>query len=380
MKKTIFFFILFPLLVSCQQRENKSVSDTDSSIIIADSIYYAKGFSIETHTGYRLIKLINPWKTDQILQTYILCPKSDSLPDNLPEGTIIRTPVEKTISFSSVTCGFIQELDALNSLVGVAEPQYINIPYIDEGIKKGTIQDIGQAANPDIEKLILIEPEVIFTNPINDSGVTSLNKLDTPIINCFEYMETDPLGQAEWIRLLGLLFEKESMADSLFQKTIQSYNELKELTSKIENRPTVFTELKYGDFWYMPGGKSYMANLFADAGAHYILKDDEHTGSVSFSFETILDKAENADFWLFKYYSPQEMTYKQLASDYANYSLFKAYKEHTIYACNTLMISNYYQELPIHPDWILKDLIWIFHPNLLPDYHPRYYKPLNETS
>ncbi|MDL2224505.1 ABC transporter substrate-binding protein [Bacteroidales bacterium OttesenSCG-928-M06] len=368
------FLLIIIVFSSCHPKQEEKTNKPSG--VSLDSIYYAKGFSIETYDDYQVIKLKNPWKTDLLLQTYILCPKFQKLPENLPEGVIIRTPLEKTVTFSSVTCSYLEELEVLHTLIGVAEPQYIDIPFIDKGIKGGKIQDIGLASNPDIEKLILIEPEAILTNPISDSGINVLNKLDTPIINCFEYMETNPLGQAEWIRFLGLLFEKKELADSLFFETVKTYNELKELTTDIEKRPTVFTELKYGDFWYMPGGKSYMAHLFADAGADYLLKEDKSTGSIPLSFESVLDNAQNADFWLFKYYSPYDMTYKQLASDYANYTLFKAYQQKNIYVCNTMTTSRYYRELPLHPDRILKDLIWIFHPELIPDYQPRYYKEL----
>ncbi|MDH8701201.1 iron complex transport system substrate-binding protein [Dysgonomonadaceae bacterium PH5-43] len=363
------------LFASCNQRGNSTHNILKSN---TDSIYYAKGFNIEQYDSCKIINLLNPWKQEQVLQTYILCPKSKPLPNNLPNGTVIRTPLNNTVSFTSVTCGFFDELDILSTLIGVAEPQYIDINYVKEGIKKGNIKDVGMASNPNIETLMLIEPEAIFTNPINDSGVSALNKVNSTIINCFEYMETNPLGQAEWIRFFGLLFEKESLADSLFFNTVNNYNKLKALIPDFENRPTVFAELKYGDFWYMPGGKSYMANLFADAGADYILKDSESSGSTSFSFETVLDKAENADFWLFKHYNNYDMTYQQLASDYSNYTLFKAYKNKNIYACNTLKRANYYIELPLHPDWILEDLIYIFHPELLPNYTTRYYIKLKE--
>lgn len=363
-------------LIACQSSTEKSAGSMADCT--ADRIYYAKGFRMETHSGYRLVRLMNPWKPDHVLATYVLCPKSEHLPSGLPSGILIRTPLEKTVVFSSVTAGLFQELDVLSTLVGIAEPQYIPIPYLNEQIAKGKIQNVGQAAHPDMETLMVLEPEAIFTNPLNDSGINGLHKVNASIINCFEYMETHPLGQAEWIRFVGLFFDKEKVADSLFFETEKKYNEWTALTAHVPVRPTVFTELKQGDFWYMPGGQSYMAHLFDDAGAEYVLKNDEHSGSLSFPFETILDKAENADYWLFKYYSPQAMTYSRLRNDYANYAFFRAYKDRKIYACNTLQSGAYYLELPIHPDRILKDLIGIFHPDLLSGYTTVYYRPLED--
>lgn len=379
MRKKVFIGYLLGVLlsitiISCQSKD--SASNTKENLY-PDSISYAKGFTIEHNQDYNLVKVFNPWKPQSVLQTYILCPKAKVLPENLPDGIIIRTPLEETVCFSSVTCGFFEAIGVLHTLVGVTEPQYINMPYIDEKIQSGKIENIGQSANPNVEKLILIHPEAIFTNPINDSKASFAGKLDVPIINCFEYMETDPLGQAEWIKFIGLFFEKENVADSLFAETKNSYIDAKNLTTNIQSRPSVFTELKYGDFWYMPGGESYMANLFNDAGADYILKEDKNSGSIPLTFEKVLNDAENADYWLFKYYSPNEMTYKQLGKDYSNYTLFNAYKKRTIYVCNTY-VSDYYREIPLHPDWILKDLIHIFHRDLLPDYQPSYYIKLKE--
>jgi iron complex transport system substrate-binding protein len=365
------------MLFSCRKGQKTLTCQVRNGSETSDSIYYARGFQIETHTDYTLVKLRNPWNMDKILQTYLLVPRTEALPENLPEGTLLRTPVQKTVCFSAVICGILDELDVLNTLAGVAEPRYINIPYIQDGISKGTIHDIGQAANPNIEKLMFIEPEAIFSNPINEAGAGSLGRLDIPVVSCVEYMENHPLGQAEWIRFIGLLFDRKERADSLFFATVRSYNELKELTASVESRPAVFTELKFGDFWYMPGGKSYLAHLLEDANADYILKEDTNTGSIPLSFEMVLNKAEKAGFWLFKYYSPREMTYQQLASDNANYTLFDAFKNRNVYACNTLKTS-YYREIPLHPDWILKDMVKIFHPELFPDYQLRYYEKVKE--
>jgi iron complex transport system substrate-binding protein len=380
MKKIRIFIILCLFFVSCQKSGNdgRDARPCVSTIAGSDSIYYARGFQIETHINFKLVQIKNPWHSNKLLQTYILVPKTEQLPESLPEGIVIRTPLEKTVAFSAVVCGMLNELDVLSSLVGVAEPQYINIPGIKDGIANGTIHDVGQADNPHIEKLMMIEPEVIFTNPVNEAGAGSLGKLTIPVFPCLEWMENNPLGQTEWIRLVGLLFEKEALADSLFLETVRSYNALKAQTATVHYRPTVFAEKKYGDFWYMPGGKSYFAHLLEDAGADYVFRKNESTGSIPYSFETILDQAGKADYWLFKYYSTQDMTYKQLATEYANYTLFDAYKKQNIYMCNTLKTPNYYQELPLHPDWTLKDLIKIFHPELLPEYQPRYYYRMTE--
>ncbi|MCL1937204.1 MAG: ABC transporter substrate-binding protein [Candidatus Azobacteroides sp.] len=373
------FFILFCLvsLFSCQRKDTTQPVDSGKKTIFvqSDSAHYAQGFEIEMQGDYSVVKIQNPWVSGQTLQTYILAPKSKDLPKNLPKGTLIRTPLERTVCFTSVLCGFFNELGVLPTLVGAAEPRYIDIPYVQENVSTGKIRDIGSAANPNIEMLMVLEPEAIFINPIDEAGAGSLSKLNIPTIQCIEYIETHPLGQAEWIRFFGLLFDQKEKADSLLSATIDAYNRLKQLTIQVKYRPSVLTEKKYGDFWYMPGGKSYMANLLQDAGADYVMKNNPDAGSIPFSFETVLYQAEKSDYWLIKYYSPTELTYRQLAEEFLNYTLFDAYKKRQVYACNTLK-TPYYQDLPLHPDWALSDLIYIFHPELLPKHALKYYHKL----
>ena len=150
---------------------------------------------------------------------------------------------------------------------------------------------------------------------------------------------------------------------------------LKELAKTVTNRPTVISEKKFGSSWYMPAGDSYVAHLYNDAGADYIFKDLPGAGSTPLAFETVLDKAIHANMWLIKYNQTNDMTYKDLRTEYTPYENFDAFKNRRIYTCNTGIVP-YYEEFPIHPDYLLKDLVWVFHPELLPGYTPRYYRKM----
>jgi iron complex transport system substrate-binding protein len=382
MKNSCLIFCFFLVFSSCQKRETGQQSGIVNTVVrnnnalADDSIYYAKGFQIETYDDYTLVTIRNPWNTHKILKRYVLVPKKLALPENLPEGILIRTPLERTVSYGSVQCSFFAEFDALPTLVGVCEPHYINIPYIQEGIAKGNIVDLGQAANPNLEKIMLIAPEVLFTAPIEEAGYGQTAKSGITTIECVDYMESSPLGRAEWIRFLALFFEKRARADSLFAETVDNYKALQALASHFEHRPTVFAETVYSGVWYVPGGNSYMAHFFQDAGADYLWKDDTHTGSIGLSFESVLEKAEKADFWLIKYNASQELTSGELIKDNPNYAFFDAFKRRNIYACNTGKVT-YYEDLPVHPDCILKVLVWIFHPEVIPEYRSRYYCRVN---
>ena len=367
---SIIILCLVFALFSCRRETNTAAGL--SAALAGDSIYFARGFRIETHGDYTLLTVRNPWKPERELQRFVLVPKSVTLPESLPEGILIRTPLTRTVSFGSVQCSFFAELDALQTLVGVCEPHFINIPSVQKGIRDGKIADVGQAANPDIEKIMLVKPEALFTAPVEESGTGQISALGIPSVECIDYMESSPLGRAEWIRFFSLFFEKRILADSLFAQTVNSYKTLQDLTSQFETLPTVFSETIYSGVWWLPGGNSYMAHFFKDAGADYLWKEDTQTGSIGLSFESVLEKAEKADCWLIKYNSSNELTLGELVKNYPNYAFFDAFKKGNIYTCNTGKVT-YYEDLPVHPDYILKDLVWIFHPEALTGYQPKYY-------
>ncbi|MDL2257215.1 ABC transporter substrate-binding protein [Bacteroidales bacterium OttesenSCG-928-I14] len=369
MKRLIFFTIL-GLLISCKgNREFPSISKGN------DYTEYASGFTVEEKDGYKIVSILTSEKKEVIQTLALVHRQAELLPDKLPEGAVvIRTPLDRVVSFSSVTCGMIHELGKSETIVGLTEPDYISIPQIKDAVEGGKIVNLGMANNPNIEEIMLLEPEAIFINPYSEIE-NILQKVNFPVIQCLDFQETLPLGQTEWIRFMGLLFEEEELADSLFNETCKRYNYLKELTVEAKNPPCVFTEKRYEGVWYMPGGQSYLANLFKDAGVQYLWKEDTNTGSVSFTFETVLNEAENCDYWLLKYYSPNDLSYSQLEAEYPNYALFSAFKNKKVFGCNTSKCS-YYEELPLHPDWLLEDMIGIFYPELLPEYNPRYYFPL----
>lgn len=175
----------------------------------------------------------------------------------------------------------------------------------------------------------------------------------------------------------GFVFGKEALADSLFKEIVESYNAVKALVDSVEERPSVVTEMKYGSMWYISGGRSYMGRFLQDAGAGYCWKDDEHAGSFPLSFESVFEQGGEADFWLIKYNRAQEMSYEDLKREYTPYANFAAWKKHNIFTCNTGVVP-YYEEVPIRPDYLLKDLVKIFHPELLPDYQLRYYSKMKE--
>lgn len=340
---------------------------------------YSSLLQIVKHADYTVVTIRNPWDTLKVLHTYLLADREKPLPEHLPEGTVVRTPLQKSVIYSSVHCSLWSELDELKGIGGVCGLEYIKLPQIQEGCRNGSIVNVGNSMNPNIERIIDLRPDAILLSPFeNSGGYGRVGKLNIPIIECADYMETSALGRAEWMRLYGLLLGKEAQADSLFAGIEKEYLTLtQQVKSQNLKRPTVISEMKNSSAWYIPGGNSTMGRLYQDAGADYVFASLSNSGSVPLAFETVFDRGGNADIWLIKYNQPQDKTYSELERDYAPYARFKAFQDRKVYGCNTNHVP-FYEESPFHPELLLKDLIKIFHPELLPDYDLKYFSNLAE--
>ena len=376
MKKLYYLSIVtIVLLLSACSGGSKTSSAFKGEVL---PLKYAENLTLIQGDGYTEARLRNPWDTTSILRTYILVDKDKEVPDHLPEGTLVRTPLSKALVYTATHCHLIHELGAVKSIGGICEIQYIKVPEIVEGCANGTIVNAGEGTNPDIEKIIDLHPDALLLSPYeNSGGHGQVEKLKIPIIECADYMETSALGSAEWIRFYGLLFGREALADSIFAEVEKNYNNLKALATAQPVKPRLMCEMKSGSAWYVSGGRSTTGKLYDDAGADYVFSSYTNAGGVPLSFETVFDKAQDADVWLMKYNHPTDKTYQSLQEDYAPYANFKAFKEKNIYHCNTAY-RPYYEDFPFHPDRVLKDLIKIFHPSLLPEYELKYFSKLAE--
>lgn len=362
------------LLLSCGQ-QGKTMHTLQGDTI---RLSYAQNLSIIKYSDYTIVNLRNPWDTLKNLHTYILTNGMQSEQPHLPEGTVITVPLRQSLVYSSVHCALIGELGAPQSIKGVCDLPYINVPFIREGYSRGHIIDAGNSMNPNIERIIDMHPDAILLSPFeNSGGYGRIDKLNIPIIECADYMETSALGRAEWIRFYGMLYGKEEKADSIFKGIEKRYKELKKLAEAQPYRPTVITELKTGSAWYVPGGNSTTGKVLADAGSRYVFADIPQSGSVSLSFETVFDRGQHADFWLIKYNQETDKTYRELKNDYAPYANFDAFRNKKIYGCNTRYI-HFYEDLPFHPELLLEDMIKIFHPDAMKDESPKYFHKLAE--
>lgn len=339
------------------------------------SLNYASRIKVVRFDGFTQVSLADPWNSGMTLHRYILVPVDKPLPGNLPEGTVVRTPLKKAVVSTSVHCGLIIDLGRGDAIAGICEPQYIHIPWVLERVEKGEIADCGSGLSPTVEKIIDLSPDAIFLSPFqNSGGYGQIEHLGIPIIETADYMETSALGRAEWMKFYGLLFGAEQAADSLFAGVERSYLELKAKAEADTERPTVLMDKQVGSVWYVPGGQSTIGKLIADAATNYPWSGNDDSGSLSLPFESVLDKAQQADVWLFRYNSPNDISFPELLSENQGYAQFKAFNSKNVFGCNTATV-NFYEETPFHPERLLRDIVSITHPklNLAP---PSYFQKL----
>ena len=322
--------------------------------------------------------IANPWKAGTMLHRYILIPKGKEgdktvamLARRRSTGArcttdTVRTPLESNLVFTAPHCQLLTELGCQNAITGVCDKDYINIPDIKSRAQADAkvahpIMDCGSSMQPDIERIIALHPEALLISPFeNSGGYGKLDKLRIPVIETADYMETSPLGRAEWIKLYGLLLGS-SKADSLFSAIEKEYLQLKAEAAKLPLGLSILTERKTGNVWYVPGGKSTMGILLRDAHTRYIFADDTHSGSLSMSPEQIIAKGNQVDVWAFKYFGGNALTKQDLLAEYQGYQALKAFQTGTVYETDT-SCEPYFELTSFHPEILLREFIILSHP------------------
>ncbi len=365
--------IIAVLLSSCGARTGASQEEGDTL-----QLKYSSLLTIVRHDGFTQVDIRNPWKEGKLLHTYILVPRSSQLPAHLPHGTVVRTPVERAAVFTTVHCSLLTTIGRADRIVGVADLKYIKIPYVQQQVSAGRIADCGSGMNPMVEKIIDVKPDVILLSPFeNSGGYGKLEEIDVPLVECAEYMETSPLARAEWMKFYGMLFGKEQTTDSLFVVVDNNYQSLRQDVRQLGVGRSVVLDKMVGTVWYVPGGRSTIGQMVQDAGGRYPWADDSHSGSLSLAFESVLERAGNADVWMYRYSSDHSHTYRELLSEYHGYRQLQAFAYRNVYACNVEQ-TLFYEESPFRPDYLLSDFIQILHPDT-PNPKPlRYYQKLHE--
>lgn len=346
---------------------------------------------------YAEVNVANPWKAGTLLHRYILIPKGKEGDETVARLALqrtsgmgcttdtVRTPVERSAVFIAPHCQLMYEMGCQQAIRGVCDLDYINIPDVKKRAASAgkaaagktsagnSIVDCGSSMAPDIERIIALNPEAILLSPFeNSGGYGKLDKLHVPIIEAADYMESSPLGRAEWMKFYGMLFGKEEgksngisgscepKADSLFAKIEKEYLKLKAEAAGYPKGLSILTERKTGNVWYVPGGQSTIGILLKDANARYIFEDDQHSGSLAMSPEQILAKGKQVDVWAFKYFGGAPLSQAQLFQEYDGYKALAAFSRGNIYQVDTSTVP-YFELTSFHPELLLREFIILAH-------------------
>ena len=355
---------------------------TDSAAIIFPT--YAKGFTVEyLKDGIRLVNIQDPQAEDgdrmPVGYQFALIPKgldSSIFSTLIPAGyTVVKVPVQKTITMTLLQLSNFTALDAISSLSAITSTKNLFNKEILARVKDGTLLKIGHEGAFDQELIMAANPEIIFISPFKRGGYDAIKETGITLVPHLGYKELVPLGQAEWIKFIGMFIGKEKIANETFAKIEKNYLNMKTLAENTQNRPTVFSGEMHSGNWYAVGGKNHLAQIFRDAGAEYLIKD-ENTGGVNIEFEKIYATCAKADYWRILNSFSGDFSYDALKKSEPRNSLFEAFKKKKVIYCN-MKQTPYYELAPVHPDLLLKDFIAIFHPELVEEsYEGTFYKLL----
>lgn len=340
----------------------------------------AAGWTIEYFNNYKVITVLNPWRNADVQFRYVLVQCGTPPPTDTDDALVIEVPVNSIVAMSTTQLPHLSELGLLDKLVGVDSFLYINNPDVRKKIEAGELVEIGSGGQVNVEQALDLQPDLIMTygvgNPEYDTHPKLLEANLKVVLNG-EYMETSPLGRAEWIKFTAAFFNREARATDVYDTIARRYREMAAKVRNVATRPTVFTGAPFQDTWSMPGGRSYIAQLLADAGADYLWADDTSTGSQPLSFEEVFERARNADFWL-NPGSWQSLSEIEAADE--RFTRFAAFQNGNVFNNNKRLNENggndYWETGVTNPHLILADLIKILHPELLPDHELYFYQQL----
>lgn len=374
-QNTTLLFLVFFLFIQCK-KESQQEAEIQSP---ANEIHYAKGLEIYKHNGFTIVKITSPWPNAKEQFTYILQEKNGIIPDSLKQFTAISVPIQSIVVTSTTHIPALELLGVENTLVGFPNTDYISSVKTRKLIATGKVREVGTNETLNTEVLIDMNPDVIVSFGLNNSNPTldNLKKSGLKVILNGDWTEQSPLGKAEWIKFFGALYGLDSKANTLFSAIEKEYKNTLALAQKATRKPTVLSGAMFQEQWYVPQGESWASLFLKDAKANYLWADSKGTGSLSLPFETILEKAQEAEYWI----SPGDFSsLQQMSESNPHYKQFDAFQNKKVYsyAINKGAKGGivYFEWSPTRPDWVLKDLIKIFHPELLPNHKLFFFQKL----
>lgn len=382
MKNYFFIFVSVWMLFSFSQCENSS-SDIPTqdkskkeSFLQLPEVKYAKGFKFEKDSIGNKLVITNPNISNAVIATYYLLDKNQPKPEGISPSNVLRLPIKTIACLSAPEVEAVSLLGELPAIVGISNVNYVSNPFVKKQVVSGAIQELSKSGIVNFEKVVETMPDVVMMSWFDGTNTSDLSKVGVTVIPNVDYMEQHPLGRAEWIKLYGILFDKNQLAQELFLNCEVSYNELKAKVENLNDYPTMISGKMLSGIWYVPGGQSYLANILSDAKVNYLWKGTTQSGSIPLDIEKVISVGQNADFWLLAGHNADSTLYKSLASENELYTEFSAYSHKKLLFCDT-SDGIFFEKSPFEPHVILADIVFGVHPNVLPNYVPKYYKIIN---
>lgn len=363
-------------LTGCGHKPSATTATVDSSFDSAAIVapVYAKGFNVTYAPEAILLDLHDP--LDQEKGEYHFALVGSSHSGEIPNDYIrIDIPIKRAVCTTSLPLSYFLKLGLADRVVGISTISHLYDEQMQRQLLDGTTSKIGPVGNADHELIIALSPEVVFISPSQPGDYGPLISLNIPIFPHYGYEEISPLGQAEWIKVIGLLTGTAAEANEQFDRIASRYNELKAMAGNVAHRPKVFEGELWAGSWFAYGGQSFFARLIDDAGGDYFMKDNPESGGLNLDFETVYARAADADYWRILNGYDGTFDYAALRNQDRRYTDFKAWKNRGIIYCN-LKEGPYYESIPVEPEQLLADFLHVFHPELLPDHEPVYYRLL----
>ena len=379
MYKRSLFFLVGLFFAGCDGPAG-GLSAKSSRFIKHMPLSYAHGFRIDYYDGYREVSVVNQMAGHADTLHFLLVDSGVAAPTDRPGIPVITTPVRQFAVQSSVHVALADFAGVADRITGLGNFQYINSPTVRERIRTGKIKEIGIDSRINSELLISMHPGVLIamTNPDAAFGqYKPLMDAGIPVMPDAEWLETTPLGRAEWVKLIGALVNREDFVDRKFDSVVRAYQQLAAIGAAAKDKPTVIVNMPFKGTWYLPAGGNYQTQLLRDAGATYPWAGSKGTNSLSLTFEAVAPVALKADYWLNIGYVDSKSDI--LAKD-SRYSGFHAFQTDALYnfnkRVNDIGSNDYWESGIVSPHLILADLIRILHPGLLPQDTLYYYKQL----
>ena len=373
--KPIILLSILLLIFSCKTEKKEFVGKGTNTIL-----KHAKGFNIHTYPNYKKLVIKAPYPNAKEQFVIVLLPKGKSIPNDIKDAKILRTPIEKLVVTSTTHIPMLELLEEESSLVGFPNLAYISSTKTRQLITNGSIKELGNEQDINTEVLLDLQPELVvgFSMNSNNKMFINIEKAGIPVLLNGDWLEETPLGRAEWIKFFGVLFGKEKEANGIFNTIEKQYIEATTIAENAKTKPTILSGALYKDIWNLPAGESFVAQFLKDANTNYLWANTKGKGSLSLSFESVFEKGKNATLWIGpSYYTSLE----QLENANQHYSEFDAFKNKNIYSFANKKGENggvlYYELAPVQPHIVLKDIIKVAHPDLLPNYKPFFLEKLN---